>query len=132
MNNEQKTKFEILRESLSKGDGSVKLLHLKPIVPLLCDAMQLYADQQTAPLLTRISELESELSALKRDEWIKCSERLPEKDGCYLISSLTHEEPDIFHFKDGFWGVYHEGSFLKDTYGIVKVWRPLPPSPTDN
>ena len=53
----------------------------------------------------------------KIGEWIPCSERLPEKEGVYLVSRPGYRKwiTDIMHF--------YNGSFT-DKY--VCAWQPLP------
>ena len=59
--------------------------------------------------------LNTAIEALKSCNWIPCTERLPEEDGRYWIStkSLTCED----YFKDG------EFEFFRSN---VRAWMPLP------
>lgn len=51
-------------------------------------------------------------------EWILCSDRLPDKDGNYIVSHLFCGEPEVgkswFDIKRGF------------TFGMVYAWMPFP------
>ena len=50
--------------------------------------------------------------------WIPVSERLPGKDGCYLVSTTgtNNDIIDIAYYTDGIW---HKAS-------RIKAWMPLP------
>lgn len=61
-------------------------------------------------------------SAENKGEWIPCSERLPEKNGFYLVTA-DHEHDrelrsaDIYAFADGDWFTIHDD---------IVAWMPLP------
>jgi hypothetical protein len=70
------------------------------------------------------------------DEWISVKDRLPEKDGQYLIYTTIYFVPDhtdeCNHFDD-----FEISTFYKD-YGFVskngacaKFWQPLPEPPKE-
>lgn len=50
--------------------------------------------------------------------WIPCSERLPEEDACYLVttSGTNNDIIDIAYYTEGIW---HKAS-------RIKAWMPLP------
>ena len=50
--------------------------------------------------------------------WIPVSERLPEEDGCYLVTTTgtNNDIIDIAYYTDGIW---HKAS-------RIKAWMPLP------
>ena len=50
--------------------------------------------------------------------WIPCSERLPDKDGCYLVSTTgtNNDIIDIAYYTEEIW---HKAS-------RIKAWMPLP------
>ena len=52
------------------------------------------------------------------DKWIPVSERLPEEDGCYLVTTTgtNNDIIDIAHYTEGIW---HKAS-------RIKAWMPLP------
>ena len=56
--------------------------------------------------------------ALEKTRWIPVSERLPEEDGCYLVTTTgtNNDIIDIAYYTDGIW---HKAS-------RIKVWMPLP------
>ena len=56
--------------------------------------------------------------ALKQTRWIPCSERLPDKDGCYLVSTTgtNNDIIDIAYYTEEIW---HKAS-------RIKAWMPLP------
>ena len=63
----------------------------------------------------------NDLAALPSAEpqWIPVSERLPSKDGCYLVSTTgtNNDIIDIAYYIKGLW---HKAS-------RIKAWMPLPP-----
>lgn len=62
-------------------------------------------------------EREEILNRLNR-WWIPVSERLPEEDGCYLVTTTgtNNDIIDIAYYTDGIW---HKAS-------RIKAWMPLP------
>lgn len=52
-------------------------------------------------------------------EWIPCSERLPGKDGCYLVSTTgtNNDIIDIAYYTEEM--IWHKAS-------RIKAWMPLP------
>lgn len=56
--------------------------------------------------------------ALEKTKWIPVSERLPEEDGCYLVTTTgtNNDIIDIAYYTDGIW---HKAS-------RIKAWMPLP------
>ena len=61
-----------------------------------------------------------DLDAVDMAEWIPCSERLPEIDGCYLVQ-IGSVSPNIFVAR---WHVYGGGWWNVKT--PVTAWMPLP------
>lgn len=60
----------------------------------------------------------------KIGEWILCSERLPEKDGCYFATYTMPNGERICHelyFHGEYWG-----DEFSDEYANVIAWQPLP------
>lgn len=55
---------------------------------------------------------------IKESEWIPVSERLPEEDACYLVttSETNNDIIDIAYYTEGIW---HKAS-------RIKAWMPLP------
>lgn len=68
----------------------------------------------------RTAEVRATLKALPSAdaEWIPCSERLPSKDGCYLVSTTgtNNDIIDIAYYTEEIW---HKAS-------RIKAWMPLP------
>ena len=70
----------------------------------------------------------------KVGEWIPCSERLPEKDGIYIIDDRGHNSPWIhtagFMVSSKAWcenhGVYYDDKYGRYEDGRVTAWQPLP------
>lgn len=61
------------------------------------------------------------IEALKQNQWILCSERLPSEDGDYLVtfSLMGVKFPiEVCAFEDGKWDKY--------LYDGVLAWMPLP------
>lgn len=63
--------------------------------------------------------LDMAIEALKKSEWIPCSERLPEEAGLYLVSMhrLGYPQREIDGFVRGKWERYGNN---------VIAWMPLP------
>lgn len=63
--------------------------------------------------------LKMAIEALKKSEWISCSERLPEEAGLYLVSMhrLGYPQREIDGFVRGKWERYGNN---------VIAWMPLP------
>ena len=76
---------------------------------------ELLADWNKA--MESAQELLSELPSADA-EWIPCSERLPSKDGCYLVSTTgtNNDIIDIAYYTEEIW---HKAS-------RIKAWMPLP------
>ncbi len=66
-----------------------------------------------------IEAIEIAIEALKKSEWISCSERLPEEVGLYLVSMhrLGYPQRGIDGFVHGKWERYGNN---------VIAWMPLP------
>lgn len=84
------------------------------------------------PQAVHITEaLNSAIKALEEQEanrWIPVSERLPDKDGEYLVNvascyGYTFEIGDIDIYR------FEEGKFQTDTPIEITYWRPLPKAP---
>ena len=61
---------------------------------------------------------EGEIYDIEYSPWIPVSERLPEEDGCYLVTTTgtNNDIIDIAYYTDGLW---HKAS-------RIKAWMPLP------
>lgn len=68
--------------------------------------------------LNRIQEQPTIEPEQKTGKWIPCSERLPEEDGCYLVTTTgtNNDIIDIAYYTTGLW---HKAS-------RIKAWMPLP------
>ena len=64
----------------------------------------------------------NELAEEHNGGWIPCSERLPEKDCYYLITSLKGRVYEAY-YQDGFWLDPIE---FYGVYRSVTAWQPLP------
>lgn len=70
----------------------------------------------------------------KADEWIPCSERLPEEDGIYIVDDRVFNSPWIhtagFMVSSKAWcenhGVYYDDKYGRYEDGRVIAWQPLP------
>lgn len=60
----------------------------------------------------------------KQDEWIPCSERLPKRDGNYLVT-FHHKWPDR-EYKTVEVEEFRSGKFDENLYMKVVAWTPLP------
>lgn len=66
--------------------------------------------------------------------WIPCSERLPEKDGIYIVDDRVFNSPWIhtagFKVSSQAWcenhGVYYDDKYGRYEDGRVTAWQPLP------
>jgi hypothetical protein len=76
---------------------------------------------------TPLEEIINELAEEYKGGWIPCSERLPEKNGYYLVTQKrysldTHRliriETDYVRFENGEWG--------RANYFEITAWQPLP------
>lgn len=87
------------------------------------------------------AELRKEVKRLQEaTKWIPVSERLPEKDGCYLVTACDEGCPygeGIWYdtvvvladyYDDGRW-VWYEGVTEYDLCDIVTHWMPMPQPP---
>lgn len=65
-----------------------------------------------------ITQAEYDKLMRKLDGWIPCSERMPEEDGCYLVTTTgtNNDIIDIAYYTEGIW---HKAS-------RIKAWMPLP------
>ena len=72
--------------------------------------------------------IEKIIKFLKDKRWIPCSERLPEEDGQYLISTCMNCIDTCFFYKDD------DGYLWVDYEESVIAWMPLPQpyKPTDS
>ena len=64
-------------------------------------------------------------ATMKKDNWIKCSDELPENDIKYLV--IRNGEQDVLLFDDGFWC---RDKGYGDLNEEVTHWQPLPKKPT--
>lgn len=90
----------------------------------ICDgkAIELYT------IIKRINEQS------KVGEWIPCSERLPEKNGIYIVDDRAFNSPWIhtagFEVSSQAWcenhGVYYDDKYGRYEDGRVTAWQPLP------
>lgn len=70
----------------------------------------------------------------KVGEWIPCSERLPEKNGIYIVDDRAFNSPWIhtagFEVSSQAWcenhGVYYDDKYGRYEDGRVTAWQPLP------
>ena len=70
----------------------------------------------------------------KVGKWIPCSERLPEKDGIYIVDDRASNSPWIhtagFKASSKAWcenhGVYYDDKYGRYEDGRVTAWQPLP------
>ncbi len=70
----------------------------------------------------------------KVGEWIPCSERLPEKDGVYIVDDRAFNSPWVhtagFKVSSKAWcenhGVYYDDKYGRYEDGRVIAWQPLP------
>ena len=64
--------------------------------------------------------LKMAIKSLEQTGWIPVRERLPEEDGCYLVTTTgtNNDIIDIAYYTDGIW---HKAS-------RIKAWMPLPES----
>lgn len=68
------------------------------------------------------------------EEWIPCSERLPEKDGVYIVDDRAFNSPWVhtagFKVSSKAWcenhGVYYDDKYGRYEDGRVIAWQPLP------
>lgn len=69
---------------------------------------------------TTIDACRGAIELLEQIRWIPVSERLPEEDGCYLVTTTgtNNDIIDIAYYTDGIW---HKAS-------RIKAWQPLPES----
>lgn len=65
-----------------------------------------------------ITQAEYDKLMRKFDGWVPCSERMPEEDGCYLVTTTgtNNDIIDIAYYTEGIW---HKAS-------QIKAWMPLP------
>ena len=71
---------------------------------------------------------------LRVEEWIPCSERLPEKNGIYIVDDRVFNSPWIhtagFEVSSQAWcenhGVYYDDKYGRYEDGRVTAWQPLP------
>ena len=82
-------------------------------------------DRKDTMMLFRILDAIKDCTPLQEDGkqsaktgWIPCSERMPEEDGCYLVTTTgtNNDIIDIAHYTEGIW---HKAS-------RIKAWMPLP------
>ena len=69
-------------------------------------------------IVTPIMVNEPTADVVEQTRWIPVSERLPEEDGCYLVTTTgtNNDIIDIAYYTDGIW---HKAS-------RIKAWMPLP------
>ena len=120
-----KTKEETLDVHAQKlsADNFYHLIWNKPVettIDCALTSMQSYADEQTAPLLKRIAELE-------KDKWVSVEEP-PKKPGLYLVSSNKGVNENYFYDNDC---NSHIAKGWHIDYGVTEIthWRPLPQPP---
>lgn len=70
-------------------------------------------------VMKRIEAFEMAIKALEQEpKWIPVSERFPDKEGCYLVTTTgtNNDIIDIAYYVEGIW---HKAS-------RIKAWMPLP------
>ena len=91
---------------------------------------------QVARDIATIIENEQDMMVIERNaqQWIPCSERLPEKYGNYLVTTDDGEvdigscDPENKDRQDHFWGGCDADGFFWYGENIVIAWMPLPKS----
>lgn len=104
-------------------------------VQILIPMRNMMCDQNGCPISDAVFALDKAIEALSADrpqaKWIPCSERLPNKDGHYLVCvDWSQDNVDVLRWADG-WNcfrdfdgnVYRKSELDRDT---VIAWMPLP------
>lgn len=68
------------------------------------------------------------------NEWISVKDRLPQKEGKYLIFTKIHFTPDHVNQRNYRWGMeissfYLDYGFISENGRYAKAWLPLPKPP---
>lgn len=80
----------------------------------------------TIPTISeQVDALEMAIKALEQTRWIPCAERLPEKDGYYLVTTKWKSRYLGDVYIDATMARYREKS-KEWTYNHVIAWMPLP------
>ena len=69
---------------------------------------------------TTIDACKGAIELLEQTRWIPVSERLPEEDGCYLVTTTgtNNDIIDIAYYTEGIW----------NKASRIRAWMPLPES----
>lgn len=70
----------------------------------------------------RISDFAIDFSEYEKKKWIECSEKLPDKDGMYLITALNGGKYEVQY------SFYQKNieQFIDGRKGIAIAWQPIP------
>ena len=77
----------------------------------------------------KVAEISDLINTYEADRWISVSERLPDKDGVYLVTLEYVEDSEIVNEIDMAKFVYSEKDDCNDGFHkayTVIAWRPLP------
>jgi hypothetical protein len=89
------------------------------------DTMHMY---EIADMVEDLIKIVSEVEAEYGNEWISCSERLPEENGRYITTNMYEgEKEEVFDlwYEDGKWFI---DAGEDETIRIILAWMPLPES----
>lgn len=84
------------------------------------DELNEYVGREALDTRGKIFALVDRMPTIERPhgEWIFCTDKLPDKDGYYIVSHLFCGEPEVgkswFNTERGF------------TFGMVYAWMPMP------
>ena len=70
--------------------------------------------------IENIEALELAIEVLKKNQWIPCSERLPDEEGMYLITARVYDKKEIQY------AFYQKEIGLFICNGTAIAWQPLP------
>lgn len=98
----------------------------------VCRSPESMTDSEVEAACMAIIETIKEMP--KVGEWIPCSERLPEKNGIYIVDDRAFNSPWIhtagFEVSSQAWcenhGVYYDDKYGRYEDGRVTAWQPLP------
>lgn len=62
------------------------------------------------------------------DNWIPCSERLPEGDGDVIMTNITEQVKVGYHSEGTWWFIKDDGFItgVNDNVNAILAWMPLP------